>query len=297
MTPSLQTDLKISPHPQRPKIYNGATPVSMKFIIYDAPMCPPCYDLREFHVSGGRLLTADDMIKAKTDRPFSIKLEELSASLGRKVSIADQIADVLRNLIVHGDLNPGDRIVESRVARQLGVGQPTVREALVALEHQGLVVRKTNQGCIVTSLTRSEISQILKIRGELEVLAVELAAENAADAEIEELLEVTRDMKAAAEARDVQGFFAHDFRFHEKLWKASGNTFLPRLLSQLMLPLLAFLFIRNLRRHSHIDMAESAEAHVEIAHAVLLRDKAEARRIAERKFQMFSDQHLNLYPV
>src|SRR6266581_404929 len=155
------------------------------------------------------MLNTDDIVKTNTTEPFSIKLEALSASLGKKVSIADQIAEVLRNLIVGGDLNPGDRIVESRVAKQLGVGQPTVREALVALEHQGLVVRKTNQGCIVTTLTRGEISQILKIRGELEVLAVELAAENASDAEIAELLDVTRDMRSAADAKDVQEFFAH----------------------------------------------------------------------------------------
>ena len=243
------------------------------------------------------MLNTDDLVKSKTSVPFSIKLEELSESLGRKVSIADQIAEVLRNLIVGGDLNPGDRIVESRVAKQLGVGQPTVREALVALEHQGLVVRKTNQGCIVTTLSRSEISQILKIRGELEVLAMELAAENSTDAEIAELLNITEEMKAAAESKDIQAFFTHDFRFHEKLWRASGNAFLPRLLAQLMLPLLAFLFIRNLRNHSHIDMAASAQAHVELANAVLLRDKVKARKIAEQKFQMFSDQHLNLYPV
>jgi len=243
------------------------------------------------------MLNTDDITKSKTPGPFSIKLEELSASLGKKVSIADQIADVLRNLILRGDLNPGDRVVESRVAKQLGVGQPTVREALVALEHQGLVVRKTNQGCIVTSLTRDEISQILKIRGELEVLAVELAAENATDEDIRELLDVTREMKAAAAAKDVQEFFSHDFRFHERLWRASGNTFLPRLLSQLMLPLLAFLFIRNLRNNSHIDMAASAAAHVEIANAILSHDRVAARKIAEQKFQMFSDQHLNLYTV
>jgi hypothetical protein len=64
-----------------------------------------------------------------------------------------------------------------------------------------------------------------------------------------------------------------------------------------MLPLLAFLFIRNLRRHSHIDMVASAAAHAGIANAILLRDRVTARAIAERKFQMFSDQHLNLYLV
>jgi DNA-binding GntR family transcriptional regulator len=243
------------------------------------------------------LLKTDDVVKTKAGGPFSIKLEELSETLGKKVSIADQIAEVLRNMIVSGDLNPGDRIVESRVAKRLGVGQPTVREALVALEHQGLVVRKANQGCIVTSLTRSEISQILKIRGELEVLAVELAAENATDEEINELLGITRDMKTAAEARDVREFFNHDFRFHDRLWRLSGNAFLPKMLSQLMLPLLAFLFIRNLRQNSHIDLAQSAEAHVEIANAILTHDKVQSRKIAEKKFGLFADQHLNLYPV
>ena len=91
-------------------------------------------------------------------------------------------------MIVAGDLKPGDRIVESRIARDIGVGQPTVREALVALEHQGLVVRKANQGCVVTSLTRAEICQLIRIRAELETLAVELAVETASDAEIGKLL-------------------------------------------------------------------------------------------------------------
>jgi DNA-binding GntR family transcriptional regulator len=157
------------------------------------------------------------------------------------------------------------------------------------------VVRKTNQGCIVTTLTRDEISQILKISGELETMAVELAVENATENDIAELLEITDAMRSAAEGNQVKEFFTHDFRFHEKLWKASGNTFLPRLLAQLMLPLLAFLFIRNLRNHSQIDMQASADAHVELANVIRGRDRAHARAVAEQKFKMFSDQHLNLY--
>jgi DNA-binding GntR family transcriptional regulator len=165
------------------------------------------------------------------------------------------------------------------------------------LEYQGLVVRKANQGCVVTTLTRSEISQILRIRGELEVLAVELAAEYASPEGIAELLKLTRHMKASAVSKDVLKFFSFDFQFHETLWKLSGNPFLPRLLSQLMLPLLAFLFIRNLRHHSHINLVASAQAHVEIAEAIKKGGKAEARKIAKQKFRMFADQHLNLYPA
>jgi DNA-binding GntR family transcriptional regulator len=159
------------------------------------------------------------------------RLEALSLSLERRVPLPERIAESIRDMIVAGELNPGDRIVESRLARQIGVGQPTVREALVQLEqqalvqleHQGLVSRIANQGCIVTRLTRREICQMLRVRADLESLAVELAVESASDAEILKLLELTALMKTAAEVRDVQGFFALDVQFHETLWKLSGN--------------------------------------------------------------------------
>ncbi|MGA7239808.1 MAG: GntR family transcriptional regulator [Bryobacteraceae bacterium] len=226
---------------------------------------------------------------------FTVKLEALSQQLGRRAPLADQIAESIRNMIVAGDLKPGERIVESRIARDIGVGQPTVREALVALEHQGLVVRKANQGCVVTSLTRAEICQLIRIRAELETLAVELAVESASDAGIGQLLTITDSMKAAAIERVPQRFFELDMSFHHTLWRLSNNSFLPRLLEQTLAPLLAFLFIRNLRRNLDIDMMDSAQAHVEIAKAMLTRDKGAARRVAQEKLTMFADQHLALY--
>jgi DNA-binding GntR family transcriptional regulator len=226
---------------------------------------------------------------------FAVKLEALSQKLGRRAPISDHIAESIRDLIVAGDLKPGDRIVESRLARQIGVGQPTVREALVALEHQGLVVRKANQGCVVTTLTRQEISQILRIRAELETLAVELAVDAGSDADIQKLLDHTVAMKAAARDRDLKRFFDLDLQFHEMLWGLSGNSFLPHLLEQTLVPLLAFLFIRNLRKHQQIEMMNSADAHVEIALAIRTRDKETARRVAREKLQMFEDEHLDWY--
>ncbi len=226
---------------------------------------------------------------------YNLKLEELSQQLGRRAPLAEQIADSIRNMIVAGDLKPGERIVESRIAREIGVGQPTVREALVALEHQGLVVRKANQGCVVTVLTRAEICQLIRIRAELETLAVELAVESAADEDIAKLLTITDKMKAAAGARDPQQFFQLDLDFHQTLWRLSNNSFLPRLLEQALAPLLAFLFIRNLRRHIDIDMMDSAQAHVDMAEAILSRNKETARRVAQEKLMMFADQHLALY--
>jgi DNA-binding GntR family transcriptional regulator len=229
------------------------------------------------------------------DADLAVKLEALSNQIGRRAPVPGQIAASIRNMIVAGDLRPGDRIVESRIARQIGVGQPTVREALVALEHQGLVVRKANQGCVVTSLTSAEICQLLRIRAELETLAVELAVESAPDAEIRKLLDITDLMREAALREDSQQFFDLDLRFHDTLWKLSGNSFLPRLLEQTLAPLLAFLFLRNLRRNLKIDMMESAQAHVQVVEAILSRHKETARRITQEKLQMFADQHLAWY--
>jgi DNA-binding GntR family transcriptional regulator len=226
---------------------------------------------------------------------LSVKLEALSNSIGRRAPIAEQIAGTIRDMIAAGDLNPGDRIVESRMARQIGVGQPTVREALVALEHQGLVVRKANQGCVVTTLTRGEISQILRVREELEALAVELAVESASDADLRHLMDLTALMKKAARARRIPEFFELDVRFHETLWRLSGNSILPRILSQTLMPLLAFLFIRNLRNHPTIDMMDSAQAHADIVQSIGKRKKDAARRVAQQKFRLFADQHLDWY--
>jgi DNA-binding GntR family transcriptional regulator len=185
--------------------------------------------------------------------------------------------------------------VESRIARQIGVGQPTVREALVALEHQGLVVRKANQGCFVTVLTRTEISQVLRVRDQLEGMAIELAMETATDGEVQELVDVALLMQEAAGARDLSRFFDLDVQFHETLWRLSGNCVLPKLLSQTLMPLLAFLFMRNLRNNNQLELGEAAVAHVEIAAALLKRDREAARQVAQQKFRLFAEQHLSWY--
>jgi DNA-binding GntR family transcriptional regulator len=208
--------------------------------------------------------------------------------------MAGQIAESIRRMIVSGQLNPGERIVESRIARQIGVGQPTVREALVALEHEGLVVRHANQGCVVTELTRADICQLVRIRAELEMLAVELTAQSASKAGIADLVASAKAMRAAAAGNDSQRFFQLDLQFHKLLWSLSGNAFLPRLLEQTLAPLLAFLFIRNIRRKQDIDLKQSAQAHLDMAKAIESRDVEKARATAREKLLWFADQHLAL---
>lgn len=222
-------------------------------------------------------------------------VEALSRSIEAKPAIADQIAEMIRQLILKGELKPGDRVVESRIAKQIGVGQPTVREALVALEHEGLISRKTNQGCHVTAFSRHEIEDLLRVREQLEALAVEQAIERASDEDLRQLRVLAQEMLRVAKEGDAQAFHSGDQLFHETLWRASGNPFLARMLAQVMLPLLAFLFIRSARVAGSLDLVRSAKAHVEIAQSLQSRDRAAARAIIDDKFRLFARQHLERY--
>ena len=218
----------------------------------------------------------------------------LSELVGVKTTIPQQVTEVLRGLIVSGDLPAGERIVESRIAKELGVGHPTVREALIALEHQGLVVRRQNQGCSVTELTPDEIDQISQVRLVLEPLAAELAAGRATKVDTAAFRSALCEMKAAAEREDIEGFYRHDLQFHEELWKLAANPYLEKALSFMIVPLLAFGMLKSLREHAEIDLLATTvmKNHERIADAILCGDADRARDTTREVNAWASSQHI-----
>jgi DNA-binding GntR family transcriptional regulator len=205
-------------------------------------------------------------------------MEELASALGRPVSISTQIADALRKQILDGKLKPGERIVETRLARQLGIGQPTAREALIVLEHEGLVERKPNCGCSVVELSTAEISQIYRVRQELEPLAAELAIGNGNDHR--ELKGAYQQLMAAARSGDADEWNRRDLEFHQALWREAGNPFLERALMQVALPFFAFAKLVYYQQ-PQMDLAAQAEEHGRIVAAIESGDKKAARRVTQ----------------
>jgi DNA-binding GntR family transcriptional regulator len=125
-------------------------------------------------------------------------------------------------------------------------------------------------------LTRAEIAQLPRVRDQLEGMAIELAMEIAPDCEIRKLVDAAVPMQEVAQARDLPRVFDLDVQFHETLWRLSGNCVLPKLLSQTLMPMLAFLFMRNPRNNNRLELGDAAAAHVEIAQAILRRDREAA---------------------
>src|SRR5438067_13806888 len=130
------------------------------------------------------------------------------------ISKKDQVVAAIKDAILSGAIEPGDQIVESRMAQQLGSGIPLVREALIALEHQGFVQKTPYKGTTVTKLEPKQIQDNFQMRVELEPLAVEWASGNVTPADIRELRDLIRRMETAAADLDLDQFYQNDLEWH-----------------------------------------------------------------------------------
>src|SRR5688572_25860224 len=107
--------------------------------------------------------TAGAAAAAKTRGPASPNPPAQLAPLDRSTAVPDRLVELFRNLILHGEWKPGAPIVETAVARAVGVSQPTVREALRHLEGEGLILRRQFRSCEVTQLSREEVDHIFRL--------------------------------------------------------------------------------------------------------------------------------------
>ena len=189
-------------------------------------------------------------------------------------SLADAAAQTLREAIVKGKLKPGDRLIEHKLALQLAIGQPTLREALKELEYQGYVRKLASKGrTYVTKLSKEDFRKIHQVRMVLEVLAVELAAAHVNQTALRELEESMRKMEAAARDLDRTMFHAHDLTFHRAIWKLAGNEYLENALERLIFSLFAFVLLGQ----ELDDFLAAVEQHKEILEGLRTADPVRAR--------------------
>jgi len=152
---------------------------------------------------------------------------ERDAAISRSV-LSDQVKDRLLQAILDGRYPPGARIVETRVARELGTSQAPVREALRDLEALGVVEKAAFRGARVCRPSADELLEAFAIRAELESLGARLAIPRLTDEHIEELAEHIRVMQRAADAGEYHAEATADAAFHGLIVEHSGNATLRR---------------------------------------------------------------------
>jgi DNA-binding GntR family transcriptional regulator len=139
----------------------------------------------------------------------------------KRQSLGQTVADSLRDAVYTGRLQSGQRIGQVQVARELGVSQTTVREALTILEHEGLVDREANQGAVVRQLSRADIEEIVTLRSNLEAMAVRRLIAQANPEHVEALQQNIRTMQTTRGADQLAEL---DLDFHELLLRLTGHS-------------------------------------------------------------------------
>lgn len=197
-----------------------------------------------------------------------------------KVSIIDQIVHVLRQSIVDGELAPGARLREVELSRQLGVSRGSVREALIRLEADGLVVSEAGRGASVVTLSADDIEEIYALRLLLEKEAVHRVARRASAEQLQQLLYLADDMIEAAAVDDVPRILKQNIRFHRLIWQWTGNSRLYELLrtfyAQVQLYLASSMYFQT-----HAQRVQSMAEHRQIVEALIDGDVATAAAVME----------------
>lgn len=214
---------------------------------------------------------------------------ESALVIGDRRALRDHTREAIINAIVRGEFEPGERIVETRVARQLGVSQTTVREALRAIEQLGLIISIPNRGSMVRPpLTRRDVMEMYEVRALLEGHAAGVATAHVTDQDLVLLEQLVADMVQLATQGQVNAMLDRDVSFHAHIFKVAGNSLLTQLWSTIHPHLWTYLTVRGVldlppdhiaSRHGEVVEAlrtrqpERAEAAMR-AHLLELRDRA-----------------------
>lgn len=209
-------------------------------------------------------------------------------------SLPELVAQKLRDAILKGTLKPGERLIEQKVAADLGIGQPTLREALKELELQGFIRKKARKGgTYVTKLSHQDFQNILEVRMALEVRAIEKAALNlTAEAEAE-LARIVKVMEESADRFDLASFHQNDIQFHRRIWDQTGNEYLGLALERVAFGLFAFVLLQR-PLESRNEFVAAAQQHKEILHGLRSRNPKIAREAFIRSTARFWSEYHDL---
>ena len=145
-------------------------------------------------------------------------------------TLTNEIADIVRERILKGEYQIGEKIKESSIAQELNVSRTPIREAFKTLEEEGLLDYLPNRGCYAKGFTKRDVSDIYTVREALEEIAMTWACERITDEEIDKLEEQCELMDFYTKKRDVQKILTMNSSFHDIIYTSTGSRFLAQVL-------------------------------------------------------------------
>lgn len=146
------------------------------------------------------------------------------------LSLTDEIADVVRERILKGEYEIGEKIKENKIAYELRVSRTPIRDAFKALESEGLIDYIPNRGCFAKGFTKQDVSDIYTVREALEEIAVKWAVERIEDEELRALEEQIFLMEHYTTKQDIEKIMEINTVFHDLIYTAARSRFLAQVL-------------------------------------------------------------------
>jgi len=204
----------------------------------------------------------------------------------QRVVLSEQVKEELLDDIMSGRYKPGDRLVESQIAKRMGISESPVREALRDMVAMRFVEVQPHKGARVREIDDREVLEIYPVRACLEELAGQLAVAHVADC-LGGLHVAINEMVKAFAAGDVRTLAHWDVAFHRTILEASGNQILIETWNSLMIEARTFVTLSNLiSRSPEIDLAGR---HYPIIEALEEGDPVKCGKVMRRHVEEFGD--------
>ena len=201
---------------------------------------------------------------------------ELKMDVNEYLPLRDVVFNTLRQAILTGEMEPGERLMEIQLANKLGVSRTPIREAIRKLELEGLVIMIPRKGAEVAHITVKDMRDVLEVRSALEELAATLACKNVTAEHIEELKTANRVFEAAIVSKDVVAIVNADVAFHNIIYSMTDNQRLIQIINNLSEQMYRYRleYVKDARSHS-ILISE----HADIINRIASRDEEGAKEV------------------
>lgn len=194
--------------------------------------------------------------------------------------LKEQLATRLRAAIIDGRIRSGQPVVEATWAREFGVAQASVREAINLLISKGFLVKSAGRSARVPLYSEEDLVRIYQVRASLEGLAARLTTEAGVD--LSELKIALQRMQAASAASDINCLIEADLAFHLSLARCSRNSLLLEMLERLLSPLFTFVMLRvRETNETTASWAPDLPRHAQMIYMMEHSDPAIAARFVE----------------
>ncbi len=189
--------------------------------------------------------------------------------------LRDVVFNTLRDKILTGEMEPGERLMEIHLANKLGVSRTPIREAIRMLELEGLVTMIPRRGAEVAQISAKGLSDVLEVRQALDALAIQLACDRITEAEIQNLREACDHFVEMTKTLDVVKIAQADVQLHDIIVKAAGNVRLAQMVGNLSQQMYRYRleYIKDTSQHGRL-----IEEHKEIFNCLKNRDKEAGAR-------------------